>query len=516
MKYSIAISALAAGAAAVGDKAIRQDGAKPAVDATLLKADITKANLLAGAQKVQDIAYATKDRNRFIGTAGHNATVEWLKQELEALDGYYNVTLQTYFEVVQLNGTINAFSINGTAAPAGSSSLFEHSPTGAVSGKLVLVSNAACNFTDYPDTLAGNIALIPRGVCEFGLKSAWAGSKGAIGAVMYGGDEENARCPTRPSLGNFVRPEGKLIPSVCINRAFGEQFVSAVANGANLSAVVDVTTDIRNISTTNVLATTVGGDHNNKLALGAHSDSTNDGPGINDNGSGVVGVLEVAKALTKYKVKNAVMFGFWTANMLGLLGSAHYVNNLSADEAAKIRAYVDVDVIASKNYINGILDGDGSRFNDTGPPGCAEIEAAFQKYFTSLGQNFTATEFDGRGDVGIFVGAGIPGGGLFTGASRNKTEEEARMFGGTAGTPLDPCSNDATCDTVTNLEVDAWERNVKGIATLVAQYASSWDGFPERIIAPTKRSVVKPREISHGPRRGPHYNPIKFDPPVEQ
>jgi hypothetical protein len=72
--------------------------------------------------------------------------VEWLKQELEALDGYYNVTLQTYFEVVQLNGTINAFSINGTAVPAGSSSLFEHSPTGAVSGNLVLVSNAACNF----------------------------------------------------------------------------------------------------------------------------------------------------------------------------------------------------------------------------------------------------------------------------------------------------------------------------------------------------------------------------------
>lgn len=199
--------------------------------------------------------------------------------------------------------------------------------------------------TDYPDTLAGNIALIPRGVCAFGLKSAWAGSKGAIGAVMYGGDDENARCPTRPSLGNFVRPEGKLIPSVCINRAFGEQFVSAVASGASLSAVVDVTTDIRNISTTNVLATTVGGDQNNKLALGAHSDSTNGGPGINDNGSGVVAVLEIAKALTKYKVKNAVMLGFWTANMLGLLGSTHYVNNLSADEAAKIRAYLDVDVV---------------------------------------------------------------------------------------------------------------------------------------------------------------------------
>jgi hypothetical protein len=36
MKYTIAISAIAAGAAAVGDKAIRQDGAKPAVDAVRL------------------------------------------------------------------------------------------------------------------------------------------------------------------------------------------------------------------------------------------------------------------------------------------------------------------------------------------------------------------------------------------------------------------------------------------------------------------------------------------------
>jgi len=172
----------------------------------------------------------------------------------------------------------------------------------------------------------------------------------------------------------------------------------------------------------------------------------------------------------------------------------------------------DIIQIASKNYINGIMDGDGSRFNNTGPPGCAEIEAAFQKYFTSLGQNFTATEFDGRGDVGVFVSAGIPGGGLFTGASRNKTEEEALLFGGTAGAPLDPCGNDAACDDITNLEVDVWERNIKGIATLVAQYASSWEGFPARITVPAKRSVVKPR----GPRRGPIYNPIKYDPPTEQ
>jgi len=199
--------------------------------------------------------------------------------------------------------------------------------------------------TDYPDTLAGNIALVPRGVCEFGLKSALAGSRGAIGAIFYGIDDETARCPSSPSLGGPSRPEGELIPSVCIDRAVGGQYASAVASGASLPAVVDVTTNIRNVSSTNILATTVGGDQNNKLALGAHSDSPKGGPGMNDNASGVVGILEIAKALTKYEVKNAVQFGFWTANMLGLLGSTHYVNNLSADEAAKIRAYLDVDLV---------------------------------------------------------------------------------------------------------------------------------------------------------------------------
>lgn len=36
-------------------------------------------------------------------------------------------------------------------------------------------------------------------------------------------------------------------------------------------------------------------------------------PGINDDGSGTVGVLVVAEALSKYKVKNAVRLGFWGA-----------------------------------------------------------------------------------------------------------------------------------------------------------------------------------------------------------
>ncbi len=44
--------------------------------------------------------------------------------------------------------------------------------------------------------------------------------------------------------------------------------------------------------------------------------------------------------------------------------------------------------------------------------------------------------FDGRSDYGPFLDVGIPSGGLFTGAEKFKTEEQAARYGGTAGIGL--------------------------------------------------------------------------------
>src|SRR5690348_5123762 len=112
---------------------------------TLLKADITRANLLKGAQQLEDFAYASKERNRLIGSPGHNDTVYWLKSTLESLDGYYSVSLQEFSTVVQLNGSINSFTVDGAVPPAGSFLLFDYSPSGNVSAPLVVVNNLGCN-----------------------------------------------------------------------------------------------------------------------------------------------------------------------------------------------------------------------------------------------------------------------------------------------------------------------------------------------------------------------------------
>jgi Zn-dependent M28 family amino/carboxypeptidase len=426
-----------------------------------------------------------------MGGAAHQDTVNWLKKELESTS-YYDVTLQPFSNYVMLNGTINKFTINGRAI---NSTIFEYSNStaGVVNAPLVIVNNVGCEASDYPSNVAGNIALISRGTCEFGLKSALAGGAGAAGAIIY----NNAPGSVNGGLGPPPRPEGSYVATVSLSQEEGQALVSQIQGGANVTASLDVKTVVEIITTNNVLATSKCGDKSNQLALGAHTDSVGAGPGINDDGSGTVALLNVAKSLAKYNVNNAVTFGFWSGEESGLLGSTYFVESLSPAEALKIRAYLNFDMIASPNYVHQIYDGDGSAYGLTGPSGSGQIEAFFEQYFTRVGVPYNATEFNGRSDYGPFLDANIPAGGTTTGADEIKTEKEAAIWGGVAGEILDQNYHQAT-DTVENLDEEAWLLHARGIAAAVAKYATSWEGFPTRSPVgntTTKRSV---REVQKG------------------
>ncbi|USP72803.1 uncharacterized protein yc1106_00077 [Curvularia clavata] len=494
MRHSVIFGALAATASA---------NSSPAVNPTLLKADISRDNLLAGSQKLQSLAYATNEKNRMVSRPGHVATIDWIKQKLEALD-YYHVLLQPFWVIVEFSSAVNAFAIGGKELSKSSYSLFQYSPGGKVAAPLMIVEGG-CNKTDYPADLAGKIAIISRGTCDFGTKSAFAGSVGAAGLILYNIDETG---PVQGTLLAPPRPEGPYVPTLNVIRNVSTPIVAALKRGENITASFDIFADIRNITTNNVIATTKSGDQNNKLVLGAHTDSVAAGPGINDDGSGINALLEVARALSKYSIKNAVTFGFWSAEEIDdRPGSSHFVKTLSAADNAKIRAYLNFDMIASPNYVNAIYDGDGKVFGTPGPTGSAELQNFYQNYFKAAGKNFTATAFDGRSDYQPFLDADIPCGGTFTGAEQNKTAEEVVMFGGKAGVPYDSCYHQA-CDTVDNLNMDAFMLHTKGIAEAVATFATSWDGFPQRAATSTaKRNVVKVRSSDgHGIAGGCSHN----------
>lgn len=116
--------------------------------------------------------------------------------------------------------------------------------------------------------------------------------------------------------------------------------------------------------------------------------------------------------------RNHVRFLWVGAEEEGLLGSNYYVSQLSAADRSKIVAMLDFDMMASPNYARQIYDGDGSTFgaNASGPNGSGFIEARFSRWFDGQGQAHEPIPFDGRSDYVAFTNAGIPAGGIFTGA----------------------------------------------------------------------------------------------------
>lgn len=247
----------------------------------------------------------------------------------------------------------------------------------------------------------------------------------------------------------------------------------------------------------NVIAQTKSGDPDNVIFVGAHADSVEAGPGINDDGSGTVGILEVALQLAKYEVTNAVRFAWWSAEEFGLLGSEYYVNQSTPEDLDKIRLYLNFDMIASPNYKLSIYDGDGSAFNLSGPPGSAEAETLFENYFESKGLPSQPTEFNGRSDYGPFLEVGVAAGGLFTGAEQIKTEAEAALYGGTAGIAFDE-NYHKVGDTVDNLNLEAFLINSRAIAHSVATYATSFDTLPPRSARIVRRDAYNPKTKASG------------------
>ena len=210
-----------------------------------------------------------------------------------------------------------------------------------------------------------------------------------------------------------------------------------------------------------MIAETPTGDPDNVIAVGAHLDSVGVGPGINDNGSGSASILEIAEQMQQVKPRNKVRFLWFAAEESGLLGSEAYVDSLSEEELDRIAAMLNFDMVGSPNFVRFVYDGD---LSDSVPPpsgapeGSAAIEEIFVDWFDSQGLASEPTEFSGRSDYGPFIEAGIPAGGLFTGAEGIKTDEQAETYGGTAGEQYDPCYH-LGCDDIDNLSLEALDQN---------------------------------------------------------
>ncbi|PFH47687.1 hypothetical protein AMATHDRAFT_151509 [Amanita thiersii Skay4041] len=440
----------------------------PPVSSESLTKTITDTNLLKHAHKLAEFANLSNG-TRVFGSPGHNATVQYIKDKLDAT-GFYDIVLQT-FPYMYSYGTAQ-FSVNGEPY---SIRWIKYGPAGQANATLVPISNLGCNSSDFTVDVSGKIAIISRGQCDLGIKVALAGAAGASGVIIYNNVTETLQ---RHSLTELSRPDiGPYVPCGVISVTDGQALLQKINAGGTLtgSLTVEATTEQR--YTSNVLATTKSGDQKNVVMAGGHTDSVPPGPGINDNGSGSMGILEIALQLARFNITNAVRFGFWTAEEYGGIGSNYYTSSLTTEEQQEIALYLNFDMIASPNFGYFIYDGDGSAFNLTGPSGSDAIEHVFEDYYKAVGIVTAGRELFGRSDYDSFFKLEIPFGGIDTGAEEIKSEEEASRWGGQANIAYDPCYHQS-CDTVQNLNATAWVANTKAGGHAIATFARSLEGIP--------------------------------------
>ncbi len=421
---------------------------------------LTNAVTLEGVMEHLEALQAISDANggnRAAGLDGYAASVDYVVERLQA-SGYQPVVQEFEFDFFQEDSELERISPQPRVFDEGSEFIRNEfdsgTPEGEATGPLVNVdlvvpmsptappntSSSGCDAADFAGFPAGGIALMQRGTCGFAVKALNAQAAGAAGAIIM-----NEGQPGRTGLiGMIGDATGLTIPVV--NATYDAGVILAAVPGAQVRVLVEFTADTR--VAWNVIAETADGNDGNVVMAGAHLDSVQDGAGINDNGSGSAALLEVAEQMAKVKPNNTVRFAWWGAEESGLLGSEHYVEQLTDDEIADIALYLNFDMVASPNYMFGIYDGDNSGGTAAPgfiPPGSAEIEDVFEAFYATRGLASKDSEFSGRSDYGAFIAVDIPAGGLFTGAEGAKTAADVTAFGGVAGAAYDPCYH-SFCD----------------------------------------------------------------------
>ena len=422
---------------------------------------VTLEGVRAHQQAFQEIADANDDPfypgTRAAGTEGYADSVDYVAGLLRRAG--YQVTLDQFEFTFTFPAVLRQLTPITATYPTGS---FTNSGFGDVTAAVTAVdiqlglgntSTSGCEAADFAGFPAGNIALIQRGTCPFAQKALNAEAAGAAAVIIFNQGDTTAR------QGLIV---GTLAPAVLTIPVVGASYDQGVAlSQPGTTAQVKVV-EPETRTDVNVIAELPGTNTGNVVMAGAHLDSVQEGPGINDNGSGSAALLETALMIAKLKPQNTLRFGWWGAEEEGLIGSTAYVEGLSQAERDRIALYLNYDMVGSPNYIFMVYDADQSSFPPPAgvpiPDGSIAIEDLFESYYTLIGEPYDDAQFSGRSDYQAFIENGIPSGGLFTGAEQIKTAEQQAIWGGTAGQQFDPCYHLA-CDTYENDSLTARSRS---------------------------------------------------------
>lgn len=187
---------------------------------------------------------------------------------------------------------------------------------------------------------------------------------------------------------------------------------SKVLDGKKLYLKTNVNSRI--VKARNVVGMIEGENKDEIIMIGAHYDHVGmkDGyiwNGSDDNASGTVGMLTVAKAVaaTGIKPKRTIVFAAWTGEEKGLLGSRYFADNFK--DIGKVKFYLNYDMI-SRNDEDDTLGNKFSMSYSGDYPRLEEISKKFNKDL-NLGLDISyrpAKQPRGGSDHSSFAAKNVP------------------------------------------------------------------------------------------------------------
>jgi len=273
---------------------------------------------------------------REAGTEGEWSGVQYIKSQFEQYGYETEIQPFTFNEVLRGTGFLD---VNGESY---NPYVFSGSYSDEVTAEVLHVGKALAGTV--PDEVAGKITLIERGDITFVEKIQNVMDKGAVGVIMYNSSGTSNR------FGQAAA--GQDIPAVAVARAQGLALVEKLEK-ETIKATIKVEGSGHVEKTSyNVIAKMKP--HQNKdngqvVMVGAHHDSVHNGPGANDDASGVSAVLELARVMAEMPTDTELRFVTFGAEEKGLLGSYHYAGSLSEDEADRIVAHFQMDMVGARD-----------------------------------------------------------------------------------------------------------------------------------------------------------------------
>ncbi len=116
----------------------------------------------------------------------------------------------------------------------------------------------------------------------------------------------------------------------------------------------------------NIIVEIPGKNKDQAILVGAHYDSVKMGPGINDNASGTALLLDLVQEMSEKKIQpdHSIYVAFWYSEEAGIAGSKAYADKLTEQQLKNIKAYINVDMVGTKDPEILIADADKSSVND--------------------------------------------------------------------------------------------------------------------------------------------------------